>query len=96
MDTAGAGTWGSRPGSHWSQRKRCNLQARTSWESWKIRCREPGYPPATSGATVTPRKVGGKALQVLVRDEEKRLRYKQIVSLYQEPRAGLEQEELGS
>lgn len=34
--------------------------------------------------------------QVLVRDGEKRIRYKQIVSLYQDPRAGLEQEELGS
>lgn len=40
----GAGTWGSRPGSCLSQRKRCNLQARTSWESWKKRCREAGYP----------------------------------------------------
>lgn len=66
MKTAGTGTWGSRPGSHWSQRKRCNLQARTSWESWKIRCGEAGYPslgypPATyRGYTDTKKSMAEK------------------------------------
>jgi hypothetical protein len=75
MKTAGGGTWGSRHGSHWSQRKRCNLQARSSWDSWKRRCREAGYPslgypPANCrGYTDTKKSTVGKHYNPgLVRD----------------------------